>query len=222
VTVGLFTFVDLYARALATADHLLTKGEERAAALGVGERDMLSWRLIDDMQPLDFQIMVVCNFTQLWPALVAGIDVPHQLINPVDVKGFRETIETANAFLAGLREEQFEGRDSVLLTHQIAPDMQLTMAVHVAYFWPDLGLALSEIARVLKLGGRLALVFRSAQDLAATESFPDSVYKFRSVREMRDALAHAGLIEVPIVEQAGAFRMGEDGASILTYEKAGL
>jgi uncharacterized protein len=127
MTVGLFTFVDLYTRALATADHLLTKGKERADALGICERDILNWRLIDDMQPLDFQLMVVCNFTQLWPALVAGIDVPHQLINPVDIKGFRETIESAKDFLAGLNEEQFEGRDGALLTYQIAPDMQPTM-----------------------------------------------------------------------------------------------
>jgi hypothetical protein len=59
--------------------------------------------------------------------LVAGIDVLHQLINPVDIKGFRETIESAKDFLAGLNEEQFEGRHGALLTYQIAPDMQPTM-----------------------------------------------------------------------------------------------
>jgi uncharacterized protein len=69
MTVGLFTFVDVYARALATADHLLTKGKERADALGICERDMLNWRLIDDMQPLDFQLMwfaILHSFGQHW------------------------------------------------------------------------------------------------------------------------------------------------------------
>jgi uncharacterized protein len=121
MTVRIYTFVDLYTRALATADHLLTKGEERAEALGVGESEMLNWRLIEDMQSLGFQLMVVFNFAQLWPARVAGLDVPLQLT------GFRAAIASASDFLAGLHEEQFEGRDAVQLTFEIAPDMQPTM-----------------------------------------------------------------------------------------------
>jgi uncharacterized protein len=127
MTVRLYTFVDLYTRALATADHLLTKGEERAEALGVGESEMLNWRLIEDMQSFGFQLMVVCNFAQLWPARVAGLDVPLQLTDPPDVTGFRTAIASASDFLAGLHEEQFEGRDAVQLTFEIAPDMQPTM-----------------------------------------------------------------------------------------------
>src|SRR5258708_40126087 len=63
MAVSLFTFVDLYNRALDTLAHILTKGAAHAATIDAGESEMLDWRLIDDMQPLRFQVMVVCNFT---------------------------------------------------------------------------------------------------------------------------------------------------------------
>ena len=79
MTVSLFTFVNLYDRQLGTLDHLLTKGAEFAKATGVSEAEMLNWRLIDDMQPLRFQIMVMCNFTKQWTARVAGLPVPAEI-----------------------------------------------------------------------------------------------------------------------------------------------
>lgn len=66
------------------------------------------------------------------------------------------------------------------------------LCVHVIYFWTDLGPNLKEIARVLKPGGRLALLFRSADDAQAVQSFPSEVYTFRTVEEVRLALAAAG------------------------------
>ncbi|MCW3849555.1 DUF1993 domain-containing protein [Sphingomonas sp. LB-2] len=127
MTITLFTFVDLYSRALVTLDHLLTKGVARAEELGVGEGEMLGWRLIGDMNPLGFQIMVVVNFSRWWPARVAGLAVPEGIDADLDVAGFRAAIAETRAYLGGLTAEQFAGRDDVPFTHQIGPGMEPTM-----------------------------------------------------------------------------------------------
>lgn len=126
-TVSLFTFVDLYDRALATADHLLAKGAEHAAATGTDEAVMLDWRLIDTMHPLRFQMMVVANFATRWPARVAGIDLPAEIDDQRDVAGFRTAMAEGRAFLADLTADRFAGRDDVPLTFTIAPGMEPTL-----------------------------------------------------------------------------------------------
>jgi hypothetical protein len=127
VAVCLYTFIDLYARALATADHILAKGVEHAAAKGVAETEMLDWRLIEDMAPLRFQLMVVCNFTRLWPARVAGLPLPAEVGDDLSVAGFKAAIADAKAYLAGLTPRQFEGRDEVPLTVTIGNGMSPTL-----------------------------------------------------------------------------------------------
>jgi len=66
------------------------------------------------------------------------------------------------------------------------------LCVHVVYFWNDLAAALREIARVLKPGGRLALVFRTSADEAAVRSFPAEVYRFPALADVVTALEGAG------------------------------
>ncbi|HEY0648464.1 class I SAM-dependent methyltransferase [Phenylobacterium sp.] len=65
------------------------------------------------------------------------------------------------------------------------------LCVHVLYFWPDLDAAFSEIARVMKPGGRLALLFRTDADHEAVHSFPPEVYKFPALSEVTAALHRA-------------------------------
>jgi len=127
MAVSLFTFVDLYRRVLATAAHILDKGAQHAAAIGVSEAQMLDWRLIDDMQPLRFQLMVVCNFAQQWPARVVGLPAPDDVSADLDVAGFRAAIEASGTFLAGLTAEQFAGRDEVPLTWTLGTGMTPTL-----------------------------------------------------------------------------------------------
>ena len=127
MTVALFTFVDLFARTVTTADHLLTKGAAHAEGLGGGGEDVLDWRLIGDMHPLRFQLMVVCNFAQQWPARVAGLPVPESVGDQLDVAGLKAALAEAKAFLAGLRAEQFEGRDAIPLAFSIGPGMEPTL-----------------------------------------------------------------------------------------------
>ncbi|WP_051379160.1 class I SAM-dependent methyltransferase [Bradyrhizobium murdochi] len=67
------------------------------------------------------------------------------------------------------------------------------LCVHVLYFCEDLDVPLREIARVLKSGGRLGLLFRTKADLAAVASFPPEVYRFPALAEVTAALEQAGL-----------------------------
>jgi hypothetical protein len=127
MTVSLYTFVDLFGRQLGTLEHLLAKGAEHAKASGVSEDDMLDWRLIEDMQPLRFQAMVVCNFSRLWPARVAGLPLPAEIGEDLDLAGFKAAIAEAKAYLAGLTPEQFAGRDDVPLTVTIGTGMEPTL-----------------------------------------------------------------------------------------------
>jgi uncharacterized protein len=119
MTVCLFTFVDLYSKGLGTLDHLLTRGAEFASSKGGSEADILDWRLIDDMNPLRFQAMVVINFAQQWPARAAGLPVPEGIEDSLDLAGFKAAIAAAKAYLAGLKAEQFEGRDGQPITFNL-------------------------------------------------------------------------------------------------------
>ncbi|OQW78808.1 MAG: hypothetical protein BVN32_04195 [Proteobacteria bacterium ST_bin14] len=127
MAVSIFTFVDLFRRHLDTAAHLLTKGSAFATANGFSEQDMLGWRLADDMHPLGFQVMVVVNFSQSWPARAAGLPVPEAVTADLDVAGFQAAIVKAKAFLATLTAEHFAGREDVPLTVQLGETMEPTL-----------------------------------------------------------------------------------------------
>jgi len=73
MTVSLFSFVDIFSRALAITDHLLDKGLAHAQANGHSEQDMLNWPLIDGTHTPRFQIEVVHNFARQWPARAASL-----------------------------------------------------------------------------------------------------------------------------------------------------
>jgi hypothetical protein len=127
VTINLYSFVGMYDRVLTTAAHLLAKGAEHAKATGATESDMLGWRLIDDMQPLGFQLMVVCNFSRQWLARAADLPVPADVGADLSVAEFQAAIAEAKAYLATLTPAQFEGRDDVPLTVTIGGDMAPTL-----------------------------------------------------------------------------------------------
>ena len=114
--VNLFTFVGLYSKGLTTLAHVLDRGAELAKSKGVSEADMLEWRLIDDMNPLRFQAYVVINFSKQWTARAAGLEIPADIASDLDYAGLKAAIDDAKAWLAGLSEKQFEGRDEVPLT----------------------------------------------------------------------------------------------------------
>lgn len=127
MTIDLHTFVGLYSRALDTAAHLLAKGVDHARGTGVAEADMLDWRLIEDMRPLGFQLMVVHNFACQWPARVAGLPVPEGITADLNASEFASALDKAKAYLATLEPAQFAGRDDVPLAYRIGEGMEPTL-----------------------------------------------------------------------------------------------
>ena len=127
MTVNLYSFVGMYAHALDAAANILGKGAAFAAANQVDERELLGWRLIDDMQPLSFQLGTVCNFSRQWPARVAGLPAPDDVSETLDVAGFQAAIADAKAYLAALTPEQFAGRDELPLTYTLGTGMTPTL-----------------------------------------------------------------------------------------------
>jgi ubiquinone/menaquinone biosynthesis C-methylase UbiE len=65
--------------------------------------------------------------------------------------------------------------------------------VHVLYFWKDIETSLREIARVLKPGGRLGLLFRTNADAKAIAAFPPEIYRFPALADVAASLERAGM-----------------------------
>lgn len=65
------------------------------------------------------------------------------------------------------------------------------LAVHTVYFWQPIEPHLSELARVLRSGGRLVLAFL-ADGNPATRQFPSAVYRFRSTAQVEASLRTCG------------------------------
>lgn len=105
------------------------------------------------------------------------------------------------------RVEVLVGRAEALPVATASIDRLL--CVHTLYFWDELAGPLGEMARVLKPGGRVALLFRPLGAVGA-EAFPPEVYRFRSDAAVGEALEAAGFA-VRSVGPAG----GADGAPTL-------
>ncbi|MFI5321232.1 MAG: class I SAM-dependent methyltransferase [Myxococcota bacterium] len=65
------------------------------------------------------------------------------------------------------------------------------LCVHVVYFWSDLDAALREVARVMRPGGRFAIVARTAAN-PAVASFPSEIYRFPALAELLASATRAG------------------------------
>ncbi len=126
MTINAYAFVGIYDHVLRATAHVLEKGRAHAEAEGISEREMLGWRLIEDMQPLSFQLEVVCSFSRQWLARVAGLPVPDRLATDLDIAGFQRAIVDARNYLANLKPEQFEGRDAIDITTTLVPGLSLT------------------------------------------------------------------------------------------------
>jgi uncharacterized protein len=125
---SLYSFVEIYTRALEAADHILGKGVAFAGEKAIAEQEMLGWRLVEDMNPLSFQLAVIINFSRGWTARAAGLAVPESIEGAaMDVAGFKAAIANARAFLGGITPAQINDRDQAPITFKIGDIMEPTL-----------------------------------------------------------------------------------------------
>ena len=114
---------------------------------------------------------------------IVGVD-PSELMIEIAAQRNRPLIEVARVDVVLSTVESLPFPDEVFDKAQ---------CVHVLYFWKDIEMSLREIARVLKPGGRLVLLFRTDTDLKAIASFPPEIYRFPALAEISAALERAGM-----------------------------
>jgi ubiquinone/menaquinone biosynthesis C-methylase UbiE len=114
---------------------------------------------------------------------IVGVD-PSELMVEIAAQRNRPLIEAARVEVALSGVESLPFPDDVF---------DKAHCVHVLYFWKDIDTSLREIARVLKPGGRLGLLFRTNADLKAVASFPSEIYRFPALADISAALERAGM-----------------------------
>lgn len=114
---------------------------------------------------------------------IVGVD-PSELMVEIAADRNRRLIEAARVDVVLSTVESLPFSDDVFDKAQ---------CVHVLYFWKDIETSLREIARVLKPGGRLGLVFRTNADVKAIASFPPEIYSFPALADVSAALERAGM-----------------------------
>jgi SAM-dependent methyltransferase len=127
---------------------------------------------------------------------VAGIDISQAMV---------EMAQTFNrdSIGKGLIEVRQASCDQIPYPDQ---SFDRIFAVHTLYFWNDPLAHLREIRRVCREGGRLLLAFGPKEDARAVAAFPESVYRFYSVDELRNFLSMAGFYNLTISSERIATR----------------
>lgn len=148
-----------------------------------------------DIQPHDHVLDIGCGHGRGLGELAArasagrvvGAD-PSQLMIEVAGRRNRALVKAGRIDLAVAGVEALPFADAAF---------DKALCVHVVYFWKDLAGPFREIARVLRPGGRLALLFRTDADAAAVATFPPEVYRFPALDQAIRALEEAGFIVDP-------------------------
>ncbi|MCE7998556.1 MAG: class I SAM-dependent methyltransferase [Rhodobiaceae bacterium] len=95
-----------------------------------------------------------------------------------------------SALLRSGRLHLHQGASNVMPYADESFDKILTM--HTIYFWEEAATHLAEVFRVLAPGGRFVIGFRPGDDTRTASIFPDNVYAFRTIEDVKILLEEAG------------------------------
>jgi hypothetical protein len=97
---------------LAALDAMLDKAVEYAAAKKVDVSVLLTARLYPDMFNFTRQVQLATDFAKACCARLAGVPVPSFPDTETTVPELKERVAKTQAFLAGVKPEQFEGSEA--------------------------------------------------------------------------------------------------------------
>lgn len=117
-------------------------------------------------------------------------------------------VDVSKAMVARARRRFRKARNLRLIQASVESlplgDASIDKAVSVAsvYFWPDPAAALVELARVIRPGGTLSILFEPPEELA---KWPGSAIGFRAYdeAELRALMAEAGFTRFRVAEGRG-------------------
>jgi arsenite methyltransferase len=137
---------------------------------------------------------------------VAGIEVSEEMLAAANSR-MRERVASGQLALRCASVESLPYGDA---------EFDKACSVNTTYFWPDLGRALAELARVVRPGGRLVLGFVAPEDIVRV-GLDRHGFSHHSPEELNAALAVAGF-------RSEALRSGSDSRGtffVLSAERAG-
>ncbi|KAK6506273.1 hypothetical protein TWF506_011191 [Arthrobotrys conoides] len=106
--------VPLFRRGMKTLKHILEKGEAYAKENGTSTKDVVNWKLAEDMKPLTFQIQTASNTAKNTCVRVAKIELPVLDDNEETLEDLYKRIDTTLSLLDEVEEKHkaaFEGKE---------------------------------------------------------------------------------------------------------------
>jgi uncharacterized protein len=108
--------VGAHLRGLKVLSHILDLAKAHAAAKNIPIDDLVEWRLIDDMNPLSFQVQYVCTVAESFLRAAAHLDTPVVENNATTFAGLEARIASTNELLSGVDRASVEGNEDKIAT----------------------------------------------------------------------------------------------------------
>jgi uncharacterized protein len=108
--------VGAHLRGLKVLSHILDLAKAHAAAKNIPIDELVEWRLIDDMNPLSFQVQTVCNVAKNFLKATTHLEIPVVEDNEKTFADLEARIASTNELLSGVDRASVEGNEDKIAT----------------------------------------------------------------------------------------------------------
>jgi hypothetical protein len=103
--------VGAHLRGLNALSHVLDLAKAHAAAKNIPIDELVEWRLIDDMNPLSFQVQYVCIVAINFLRIAAHLDIPAVEDNEKTFADLEARVASTKALLTGIDRASIDGNE---------------------------------------------------------------------------------------------------------------
>ncbi len=127
--------VEVFQRRLEGLAYYLNKGAEFAAARGMKDENFVNAKLHADMLPLVAQIRIATDHAKGGAGRLAGVELPKFEDNEATIADLKARVAKAQAFLATLKPEQYEGVENRRVAFTMfGKDFDFTSTAYLHHF----------------------------------------------------------------------------------------